>query len=329
MERFRPLHPIASLRTLDPQVRRLGLVSFFADLSSEIVYPLFPIFVTTVLGVPVAVLGLIEGIAEATASITKYPFGQAADYTGRRRVFVVGGYGLAAVGKLILALSFVWPVALAGRFVDRFGKGMRTAARDDLIAARTKPEQQGLAFGLHRSMDTMGAVLGPLLALALVQADVPLRWIFAFAVVPGLLSVLVILWLVKEHRVEPHRNALHLSLPARAAFRWLLAGSLLFAAGNSSDMFILLKAKDLGMSTAAVILLYVLYNVTYAAASLPLGGLSDRVGQFPMVLTGYALFVAVYLGFAAARSGWMLAALFGIYGLYIAATEAVSYTHLT
>ena len=160
MERFSLRHPGKSLRELDPNVRSLGLVSFFADLGSEIVYPLFPIFVTTVLGAPVAVLGLIEGIAEATASITKYPFGQAADYTGRHRVFVVGGYGLAAVGKLILALSFVWPVALAGRFVDRFGKGMRTAARDDLIAARTKPEQQGLAFGLHRSMDTMAPYSG-------------------------------------------------------------------------------------------------------------------------------------------------------------------------
>ena len=124
----------------------LGLVSLFAEVSSEIVYPLFPIFVTSVLGAPVAVLGLVEGIAEATASITKYPFGQAADYTGRYGPFVVVGYSLAAVGKLLIALSFVWPAALAGRFVDRLGKGMRTAARDDLIAARTKPGQQGLAL---------------------------------------------------------------------------------------------------------------------------------------------------------------------------------------
>jgi MFS family permease len=312
------------LRQLDPQVRDLGWVSLFADLSSEIVYPLFPIFVTTVLGAPVALLGLIEGIAEATASITKYPFGQAADYTGRHRPFVLGGYGLAAAGKLILALSFVWPVALTGRFVDRFGKGMRTASRDDLIAVRTTPGQQGLAFGLHRSMDTLGAVLGPLVALALVEAHVPMRWIFAIAVIPALLSVLVILWLVKEHRAEPRRQAFRLSLPASPAFRWLLAGSLLFAAGNSSDMFILLKAKDVGMTTAAVILLYVLYNVTYSAASLPLGGLSDRIGQYPVVLTGYALFAAVYLGFAAAGSGWTLAALFAVYGLYIAATEGTS-----
>ena len=324
MERFRPLHPIASLRTLDPNVRSLGLVSFFADLSSEIAYPLFPIFVTSVLGVPVALLGVIEGIAEATASITKYPFGQAADYTGRRRPFVLAGYTLGALGKLVIALAAGWPLALAGRFTDRLGKGMRTAPRDDLIAANTRPEQQGLAFGLHRSMDTLGAVLGPLVALALVQADVPLRWIFAVAAVPGLLSVLAILLFVREHREQPQRRAFRLSLPASPAFRWLLAGSLLFAIGNSSDMFILLRAKDLGMGTAAVILLYVLYNVVYSAASLPLGGLSDHVGQFPLVLTGYALFAAVYVGFAAASSGWALAALFAVYGLYIAATEGTS-----
>jgi len=324
MERFRPLHPIASLRTLDPNVRSLGLVSFFADLSSEIAYPLFPLFVTSVLGLPVAVLGLIEGIAEATASITKYPFGQAADYTGRRRPFVLAGYTLGGLGKLVIALAAGWPLALAGRFTDRLGKGMRTAPRDDLIAANTRPEQQGLAFGLHRSMDTLGAVLGPLVALALVQAHVSLRWIFAIAVVPGLLSVLAIVLFVREHREQPRRSAFRLSLPASPAFRWLLAGALLFAVGNSSDMFILLKAKDIGMGTSAVILLYVLYNVVYSAASLPLGGLSDRVGQYPLVLTGYALFAAVYLGFSAAGSGWALAVLFGTYGLYIAATEGTS-----
>jgi len=320
----RTRRPFAGLRTLDPNVRSLGLVSFFADLSSEIVYPLFPIFVTSVLGLPVAVLGLIEGIAEATASITKYPFGQAADYTGRRRPFVLGGYGLAAAGKLVIAVAGGWPLALTGRFVDRFGKGMRTAPRDDLIAASTKPEQQGLAFGLHRSMDTLGAVIGPLVALALVEAHFSLRWIFAIAAVPGFLSVVAILLFVREQREQPRASAFRLSLPASAAFRWLLAGSLVFAVGNSSDMFILLRAKNLGMGTAAVILLYVLYNLVYSGASLPLGGLSDRVGQFPIVLAGYALFAAVYLGFAATGSGWALAALFAVYGLYIAATEGTS-----
>ena len=324
MERFRPLHPIASLRSLDPNVRSLGLVSFFADLSSEIAYPLFPIFVTSVLGLPVAVLGLIEGIAEATASITKYPFGQAADYTGRRKPFVLAGYTLGALGKLVIALAAGWPPALAGRFTDRLGKGMRTAPRDDLIAANTRPEQQGLAFGLHRSMDTLGAVIGPLVALALVQAHVSLRWIFAIAVVPGLLSVLAIVLFVREHQEQPRPSAFRLSLPASPAFRWLLAGALLFAIGNSSDMFILLKAKDIGLGTSAVILLYVLYNVVYSAASLPLGGLSDRVGQYPLVIAGYGVFAVVYVGFAGAGSGLALAGLFAVYGLYIAATEGTS-----
>jgi MFS family permease len=314
----------ARLGGLDPNVRDLGVVSFLADVSSEIAYPLFPLFVTTVLGAPVAMLGLIEGVAEATASITKYPFGQAADYTGRRRPFVLAGYTLGGLGKLVIALASGWPLAMAGRFVDRFGKGMRTAARDDLIAAGTRPEQQGLAFGLHRTMDTLGAVLGPLVALALVQLHVPLRWIFAIAVIPGLLSVLAILLLVKEHQEQPRRGAFRLSLPRSPAFRWLLAGSLLFAAGNSSDMFILLKAQDIGLGTSAVILLYVLYNVTYSATSLPLGGLSDRVGQYPIVLTGYAWFAAVYVGFAAAGSGMVMAVLFAAYGIYIAATEGTS-----
>jgi MFS family permease len=324
MARLSPRRWIARLHSLDPNVRRLGLVSLLADLSSEIAYPLFPIFVTTVLGAPVALLGLIEGIAEATASITKYPFGQAADYTGRRKPFVLAGYTLGGLGKLVIALAGGWPLALTGRFTDRLGKGMRTAPRDDLIAANTKPGQQGLAFGLHRSMDTLGAVLGPLVALALVQADVPLRWIFAIAVIPGLLSVVAIVFLVREHREQPQRRAFRLSLPGSPAFRWLLAGSLVFAVGNSSDAFILLKAKDAGLSTAVVILLYVLYNVVYSAGSLPLGGLSDRVGQYPVVIAGYVMFAAVYAGFAAAGSGWALAGLFAVYGLYIAATEGTS-----
>lgn len=312
------------LRSLDSNVRRLGVVSMLTDLSSEIAYPIFPLFVTTVLGAPVALLGLIEGIAEATASLTKYPFGQATDYTGRRKPFVLGGYSLGTLGKLIIALSGGWPLALAGRFTDRLGKGMRTAPRDDLIAANTRPGQQGLAFGLHRAMDTLGAVLGPLVALLLVEANVPLRWIFAIAVIPGLLGVLAIIVLVHEHREDPQRRAFRLSLPASPAFRWLLAGSLLFAVGNSSDAFILLKAQDVGMGTATVILLYMLYNLVYAGASLPLGGLSDRVGQYPIVIGGYVVFAAVYAGFAAAGSGWSLAALFASYGLYIAATEGTS-----
>jgi len=314
----------ARLRSLDPNVRGLGWVSFVADLSSEIVYPLFPLFITGVLGAPVAVLGFIEGAAEAAATILRYPFGQMSDRLGRRRPFVLAGYGLSGAGKLAIAVAGVWGVALVGRVVDRVGKGIRTAPRDALIGASTKPEVQGLAFGLHRAMDTMGAALGPLIALACIELGVPFRWVLGLAVIPALLSVVVILFSVRERRLPPAAGAFRLRLPASPAYRWLLAGSLLFAAGNSSDMFLLLKAGDVGMGTSAVILVYVLYNVVYASASLPLGGLSDRVGQLPVVLTGYLVFAAVYAGFALANSGAAVAALFAAYGVYIAATEGTS-----
>jgi len=314
----------ARLRALDPNVRNLGWVSFVADLSSEIVYPLFPLFVTGILGAPVAVLGFIEGVAEATATILRYPFGQLSDRLGRRRPFVLLGYGLSGVGKLVIAVAGVWGVALAGRVIDRVGKGVRTAPRDALIGTSTRPAEQGLAFGLHRTMDTMGAALGPLIALACIELGVPFRWVLGLAVIPALFSVVVILLFVRERRLAPAAGAFRLRLPASPAYRWLLAGSLLFAAGNSSDMFLLLKAGDVGMGTSAVILVYVLYNVVYASASLPLGGLSDRVGQLPLVLTGYVVFAAVYAGFAVAGSAPAVAVLFAAYGVYIAATEGTS-----
>ena len=302
----------------------MGWVSFVADLSSEMVYPLFPLFVTGVLGAPVAVLGRIAGVAEATATVLRYPFGRLSDRLGRRRPFILAGYGLSGFGKLLIAVAGVWGVALAGRVVDRTGKGIRTAPRDALIGARTHSGQQGLAFGLHRAMDTMGAALGPLIALGCLELGVPVRWVLGLAVVPALLSVVVILLFVREHRLPPSHAGFRLRMPASPAYRWLLAGTLLFAAGNSSDMFLLLKAQDVGMGVSAVILVYVLYNLVYAAASLPFGGLSDRIGQLPLVVAGYAVFAAVYLGFALAGSWPLVAALFAAYGLYIAATEGTS-----
>ena len=336
------------LRALDPNVRALGLVSLVADLSSEMVYPVFPQFVTGVLGASAAVLGLIEGTAEATASLTRYPFGRLSDAAGRRRPFVLWGYGLAGLGKLVLALAFVWPVALGGRFLDRVGKGMRTAPRDALLAAGVHDRDRGLAFGLHRTMDTMGAVLGPLATLLLLELGVSLRWIFALAVVPGLLSVVVIWRRVRERAPEgggsaragrdadaesapagaaPSRAAAaraRLRLPDSPRFRRLLFASLVFAVGNSSNAFILLKASSVGYSEVGVILVYVLYNLTYAAGSLPLGGLSDRIGQLPVVAGGFVVFAAVYAGFAAAKSMALVAVLFAAYGLYIAATEGTT-----
>jgi MFS family permease len=314
------------LRALDPNVRALGAVSFVADLSSEIVYPIFPLFVTTVLGAPVAVLGLIEGVAEATASLTRFPFGRWSDNAGKRRAFVLGGYGLSALGKVFLALAFVWQVALTGRFVDRVGKGMRTAPRDALLAAGVRDDQRGLAFGLHRSMDTMGAVLGPLIALALIDWGFSMRMVFAIAAIPGALSVVVIWRWVRERAPAAPARAplLTLRMPHSRDFRWLLGGTLVFAMGNSSNAFILLKAQDVGLGVTGVILVYVLYNITYAAGSLPLGDLSDRIGQFPVVIGGLVVFALVYLGFALSGTAAVVVVLFAFYGLYIAATEGTS-----
>ena len=324
----------------------LGVVSFVADFSSEMIYPVFPGFVTKVLGASAAILGLIEGSAEATASLTRYPFGRLSDQSGRRRPFVLGGYGLAALGKLVLALAFIWPVALGGRVLDRVGKGMRTAPRDALLAADVRDQDRGLAFGLHRTMDTAGAVVGPLTTLLLLELGISLRWVFALAVVPGVLSVVVIWKSVRERTVgarpvttgdgpvdagEPptgqaatHRERSRLRLPASRRFRRLLAASLIFAVGNSSNAFILLKASAVGYGAKGVILIYVLYNLTYAAGSLPLGDLSDRIGQFPVVAGGFVVFAVVYAGLAAAKSMALVAVLFAAYGLYIAATEGTT-----
>jgi MFS family permease len=252
-------------------------------------------------------------------------------------------------------------VALAGRVVDRTGKGMRTAPRDALLAADVDDRDRGLAFGLHRTMDTAGAVIGPLTALLLLQLGVSLRWVFAIAFVPGLLSVVVIWRSVRERRpaeepddpttapassaaaaplsfaaaaaesptaAAPRSSAAPARvpprLPASPVFRRLLLASLVFAVGNSSNAFLLLKASSVGFSVKAVILVYVLYNLTYAAGSLPLGGLSDRVGQIPVVAGGFVVFAVVYVGFAAAKSMALVAVLFAAYGLYIAATEGTT-----
>jgi MFS family permease len=316
------------LRRLPRNVVVLGVVSLVADFSSEMIYPVFPGFVTKTLGASAAVLGLIEGSAEATASLTRYPFGRLSDAAGRRRPFVLGGYGLAALGKLVLALAYAWPVALGGRVLDRVGKGMRTAPRDALLAADVRDRDRGLAFGLHRTMDTAGAVVGPLTTLLLIELGVSLRWIFALAVVPGALSVFVIWRSVSEHKPAtadaPSTPRRRLHLPASRRYRRLLLASLVFAVGNSSNAFILLKASAVGYGYAGVILVYVLYNLTYAAGSLPLGDLSDRVGQFPVVAGGFFVFAAVYAGLAAAKGMALVAVLFAAYGLYIAATEGTT-----
>lgn len=328
-----PPRPAGSARNALPRaVIVLGIVSFFADVSSEIAYPLIPIFLTTVLGAPVWAVGLIEGVAESTASLLKVASGWWSDRIGRRMPLVIIGYGLAAVGKVLLALAGSWPLVFGARFVDRFGKGVRGAPRDALLADVTAPDQRGRAFGLHRSMDTAGAVLGPLIALALVGIlDDRLRLVFLVAAVPGVLAVLALAFVreparaVATTRSEAGRAAATAAVRSPLDRRLVLffGATLLFALGNSSDVFILLRAKDLGLSTTLVVLAYVVYNFVYMSGAYPLGALSDRIGRRGIYIAGLGAFAAVYLGFALIQDSRFVWPLLALYGLYIAATDGI------
>jgi MFS family permease len=314
----------------------LGVVSFFADVSSEMAYPFIPIFLTGVLGAPVAAVGAIEGIAESTASLMKLASGWWSDRVHRRVPLVIAGYGLAAVAKVLLALAAAWPFVLFARFVDRFGKGLRGSPRDALIGDSAPPELRGRAFGLHRSMDTAGAVLGPLLALAMASAlNDDLRTVFLIAAIPGFLGVLALFLVREPRRIE--RSAAS-TAPSEALpivgrmprpLLLFIAASLVFALGNSSDVFLLLRARDLGMSTTLVVLAYVVYNFVYMLGAYPIGILSDRIGRRGVFVAGLAAFALTYLGFALITSQTLVWPLFALYGLYMAATDGVGKALIT
>lgn len=303
----------------------LGVVSFFADVSSEMVYPIIPLFLTGTLGAPVLAVGIIEGIAESTASLLKFVFGWLSDKLGRRVPFTIAGYGLAALAKPGLALAFAWPVVLFVRFVDRAGKGIRTAPRDALIAGSTDPENRGRAFGFHRALDTSGAIVGPLVALLLLATlSDNYRSIFLLAFIPGALSVLALLAVREVARTPVSELPPLLTLRGYdRRFLLFVAITLLFSIGNSSDAFLILRAEDLGLGATAVVFAYVVYNITYAGLSLPAGIRSDDVGRRPVLIAGFVIFTLVYLGFAFATDAWMVWPLFLVYGAYIAFTEGV------
>lgn len=303
----------------------LGITSFLTDLSSETIYPLVPLFLTTTLGAPVAVVGLIEGIAESTASTIKVFSGWFSDRWRKRRPLTIIGYGISALAKPLLAATGTWPQVLALRFGDRLGKGIRVAPRDALIADSTEPKTRGRVFGFHRTADTAGATLGALLALvALGLLGEQYRTIFLISAVPAALGV-ASLFLIRE-RVHAHpqtrRPRLSLSQYDRR-FKLFLLASAIFALGNSSDAFLILRAKDLGLSAFAAVLAYVIFNLVYGALSIPAGMLSDRIGRRRIIAGGFIIFSLVYLGFALTGGTAAVWPLFAVYGLYMAMTEGV------
>ena len=300
-------------------------VSFLQDAASELLYPIIPIFLTSVLGAPVAVVGAVEGAAEAVASGTKVIAGRIADRF-RRRPLVAMGYGLAAVGKFVIAIAFAWPVVLCGRAIDRLGKGIRGAPRDALLVEDIPREARGRAFGLHRTADTMGAVIGPLIGLAGYEAfHHHIRPLLVIAVVPAVLSVLLV-GAVHEHRapVITHERASSARLePLPSRFWRVLVVVLAFNLVNFPDALLLLRVRELGFSVAGVILVYVTYNAAYAVASFPAGVLSDRFSPPRVYAFGLACFAVCYFGLGVVDNGVWVWPLFIVYGGYTASTDGV------
>ena len=326
-----PGPPAAAAGGIPKNVVLLGLVSLCTDISSEMLYPLVPVFLTAVLGAPLAAVGLIEGLAEATANMLKIYSGWWSDRTGKRKPFVVGGYGLSALSKPLLALASSWPLVLVLRVADRTGKGLRSSARDALIADYTTEAQRGRAFGLHRAMDSLGAVAGPLIALyfmsRLGEDAESYRTIFRWAFVPAVLGVLI-LFAVRERPFTARYRQPSLDWKVfPREFRIFVLINLVFAIGNSSDAFLILRAKELfssaGNTMATVILAYVLYNLTYALGSYPAGILADRIGPRRVFAGGLVLFALVYLGFAVNHDPHLIWPLFALYGFYTAFTDGV------
>lgn len=308
---------------LPRNVKVLSWVSFFQDAASEMLYPVLPIFLTSVLGAPVAVVGLIEGIAEGTANIMKAVSGRFAD-ARRKRPFIAAGYGLSSISKVAIGLATVWPVVLGARFVDRVGKGIRTSPRDALIAADTPLEIRGRAFGFHRAADTAGAVLGPLIALGLYHAlDRELRPLFFVAFIPAAISVALIAF-VRESSAAPDGAQKIERTPLPRSYRRLVAILVLFGLVNFSDALLIVRAQELGFGFVSIILAYTLYNVVYAGLSYPAGRLSDRIPRRFVFAAGLVVFAVAYAGLGFVSSPGWIWLLLPFYGAYTALTDGVA-----
>ncbi len=304
-----------------------GFVSFFMDISSEMIYPLVPLFLANVLGVNKSVIGLIEGIAESTASLLKVFSGWFSDIVGNRKWLMAAGYGISTLSRPFVALATGWRHVLGSRFIDRFGKGVRTAPRDAIIVESSERAYLGRAFGFHRSMDTLGAVAGPALAFFLLRIlSNDYRKVFWLSMIPGVIAVLLIIFFISEKKKAVASHAERPKLTMKH-FDWrfktfvIIAG--LFAMGNSSDVFLILRAQQLGISTVMIPVVYLLFNLVYSLSSLPAGIAADRFGSKRIILLGFILFAVLYYEFAVASSTKAIWILFGAYGLFMGLTEGI------
>jgi MFS family permease len=321
----------AGLRSLPANVWIVTLTSFLTDVSSEMIFNLVPLFLANVLKAGTAVIGLIDGLAETTASLMKMYSGGLSDRLGQRKWLTVLGYAISTVSKPFLYIADAWGWVLGVRVADRFGKGVRTAPRDALVADSIDEKQRGLAFGMHRAGDTAGAFLGVLIAAVIVwmtergAADLTrhtFQILVLVSIIPAVLAVLVLALGARETGVQGRSKFPVLSLKGMSSkFKLFMLVLILFTLGNSSDSFIILLGQNRGLSVFHILLMLLTFNLIYSVLAGPLGALSDRIGRRRLIIGGWIAYGLVYLGFALSRTGWEIWTFFGLYGIYYAATE--------
>ncbi len=314
----------------------LSLVSFFTDIASEMLYPIMPVYLKSI-GFSIVLIGVLEGFAEATAGLSKGYFGNLSDNIGKRLPFVQIGYALSAISKPMMAV-LVFPIGIFfARALDRLGKGIRTGARDALLSDEATPETKARVFGFHRSMDTMGAVLGPLIALTyLTFHPADYKTLFLIAFLPGLLAISATVFIKEKKKLQfltkPRTGFLDFIKywkTSPTTYKRLIVGLLIFTLFNSSDVFLILKMKNAGYNDTIVIGTYIFYNLVYAAFSYPLGILADKMGMNKILVVGFLLFAMTYIGMAYAESQFVFIFLFFLYGVYAAATEGIAKAWIT
>ncbi len=319
------------LKVLPRNVWAVTVTSFLTDISSEMVLNLLPLFLANVLGVRTGVIGLIEGLAETTASLLKVFSGWISDRLGKRKMLAVLGYSISTLSKPFLYVATSWWTVLAARFADRVGKGVRTAPRDALVADSTSEHHRGLAFGLHRAGDTAGAMVGLLIAMGVVWAAqagsltlarTTFQRLVLISIVPAALAVLVLALSAHDVPVKERRAAPRLSLKGfDARFRRFMVVVVLFTLGNSADAFLVLRAQERGLSVVGVLGMLATFNLVYATLSGPAGALSDRVGRRRLIVGGWLVYSLLYLGFALAAAAWHIWLLYALYGIYYGVVE--------
>ncbi len=319
----------------------LGVVSLLTDVSSEMIFTLIPLFLKNLLGVPTLIIGLVMGVTEGVESILKIFSGWLSDKVKKRKSFALLGYGLSTLAKPFMYLAAAWGHVLGVRFVDRVGKGIRTSPRDALVADSAPAEERGKSFGLHRAMDTAGAVVGLGIAAVIIFLSEPetlkltldsYHSLVLVGIVPAVLAVLVLLFLVREpKKASPQdmpekfiENPPEMKKGFGTQFKIFLGIMIIFTLGNSSDAFLILRADNLGFSAFHILLMLVLFNAVYALTSRRAGMLSDKLGRTWVIASGWFIYALVYLGFALSSGGWLIWLLFAFYGLYYGVAEGVT-----